>query len=74
MKTDLVYGYAVENNDVLPATEDRPQTYVYSREDEGDFIVLDLVDEDAEHYEHRVAAFDTVPVIVSFEDEDEAPE
>lgn len=69
MQTDLVHGFAVENNDWLPANDERPDAYVYSREDEGDFIVLDLVDNDGEHYEEKVAAFDSVTIITSFEDE-----
>lgn len=71
MQTDLVFGYAVENNDWLPANDERPDAYVYMREDEGDFISLDLVDNDGEHYTEKVAAFDTVTIITSFEDEEE---
>ena len=70
MKTNTVYGWELDNNDVLPATDDRPQTYVYMREDEGDFITLTLVDEDAEHYTLKVAPFDSVTIVESFEDED----
>ena len=45
MKTDVVFAYALENNDVLVENEERgyPEGYVYMTQDDGDFITVDIV-------------------------------
>jgi hypothetical protein len=63
----------VENNDWLKGNDDRPDCYVYSMADQGDLIVLDLVDEEGEHYPTPMAPFDTVTVIDRWEDNEEIP-
>lgn len=72
MQTDLMFGAYVEVGDVLAETEEYPQTEVMEIEDDGPVMQFVLKDEDGEKWHRDVAAFDTVEVILSFEDE--APE
>jgi hypothetical protein len=69
MQTDTVCAFQVENNDHI-VMEGKPFGYVYSIGEDGDYILLDVVDDEAEHTEFAFGAFDTVEIITSFDDEE----
>lgn len=68
METDPVFACNIENNDQI-AIDGKHVGYVYMVEDDGDFILLDVVDEDGEHTQYPFGPFDTVNVITRFEDD-----
>jgi len=74
MQTDVIFAHALENNDFLAENTERgyDQAYVYSIEDEDDWIAVDTVDDEGTHFIVRFAPFDPVRIITSFEDEDES--
>ena len=68
MQTDTVAACNIENNDFI-VLDGEVTGYVYSVSDEGDgdkdWIILDVVDEDAEHSEYPFAPFDFVTIVSS---------
>ena len=71
MQTRNEYAAYVENNDFI-VDNGEVIGYVYAiTEDTPDFITFDVVDEDGEHYNYRRAPFDEIPIVESFEDDDE---
>lgn len=70
MQTDTIWAYEVENNDFL-VIDGENVGYVYSKDDEGDTILLDVVDDDAEHTQYPFGPFDAVTIVSSFEDEED---
>lgn len=69
MKTECVMPFQVENNDWV-VTPDGPK-YVYSIRDEGDFITLDLVDEEGDHEARRYGPFEPLNIVTSFNEAEE---
>lgn len=63
MQTMTIFAHELENNDFL---EDG--RYVYSKSDEGDFIVVELCDDDGETESKPFGPFDPVSVVITFED------
>lgn len=57
--TDIVCAHQLENNDIL---EDG--RYVYSKEDAGDFINVNLCDDEGECEIVPFAPFDVVSIVV----------
>lgn len=70
MQTDTIWAYEVENNDHL-VIDGEVVGYVYSKDDEDDTILLDVVDDEAEHTQYPFGPFDSVTIVSSFEEEDE---
>jgi hypothetical protein len=68
MQTDTYFAHEVENNDHI-VIDGEVVGYVYSKDDEGDYIHLDTVDDDGEHTTYPFAPFDPVEVVTSFDDE-----
>lgn len=69
MQTDSVYACNIENNDNI-VIDGEHVGYVYSISEDGDFIILDVVDDEAEHTQYPFGPFDTVTIVTSFLDED----
>ncbi len=69
MKTDVVFAYVIENNDFLLDNDGCLLGYIYSINDDGDFIELDIVDEDAVHTFISVGPFDPITIVTSFDEE-----
>jgi len=69
MQTDTIWAYEVENNDFL-VIDGTVVGYVYSKDDEGDTILLDVVDDEAEHTQYPFGPFDSATIVTSFLDED----
>lgn len=70
MITEPMCAFQVENNDFV-AEDGEVKGYVYSTEDDGDHIVLDICDDDGEHTVWRVAPFDVVQVVTKFDDDED---
>lgn len=70
MQTDTVFAYQVENNDHV-VFDGEVMGYVYSINEDDDYIILDVVDDDAEHTEYPFGPFDSVTIVASFDDDDE---
>lgn len=70
MQTDTVCAYQLENNDWVAEDILRgyPQGYVYMADDEGDWLTIDIVDDDGEHNVVYFGPFDPVTIITSFEE------
>ena len=70
MQTDNVYACNIENNDFI-MVEGEVKGYVYMVDEDGDFILLDVVDDDGEHTQYPFGPFDTVTIVTSFDDGEE---
>ena len=70
MQTDSVYACNIENNDQI-VVDGEHVGYVYSISEDGDFILLDVVDDEAEHTQYPFGPFDTVTIVTSFDDGEE---
>lgn len=73
MKTDTIFAYQVENNDHV-VLDDEVKGYVYSISEDDDYIILDVVDDEDEHTEYPFGPFQSVNIVVSFDDDIEIPE
>lgn len=71
MQTDTVFAYQVENNDYVLDSDGTLLGYVYLIDEEGDYIHLDIVDDDIEHTVYPFGPFDSVTIVTSFEDDEE---
>lgn len=69
MQTDSVYACNIENNDHI-VIDGEVKGYVYMVNEDDDFILLDVVDDDGEHTQYPFGPFDTVTIVTSFLDED----
>lgn len=69
MQTRTEYAAYVENNDHV-VIDGEVVGYVYSIEDEGDYLHLDTVDDDGEHTILAFAPFDEVAIVESFEEDE----
>jgi hypothetical protein len=69
MQTDTIWAYEVENNDNI-VIDGEHVGYVYMKEDDGDGILLDVVDDDGDHTQYPFGPFDSVTIVTSFLDED----
>jgi hypothetical protein len=71
METDVIFAYALENNDLVQENTERgyPQGYVYMTTDEGDWIAVDICDDEGDHNIVRFAPFDSVRIITSLYEE-----
>lgn len=70
MQTDSVYACNIENNDFI-MVEGEVAGYVYMVDEDGDLILLDVVDDDGEHTHYPFGPFDTVTIVTSFDDSEE---
>jgi hypothetical protein len=70
MQTDSVYACNIENNDHI-VIDGEVKGYVYMVDEDGDFILLDVVDDDGEHTQYPFGPFDTVTIVASFDDGEE---
>lgn len=68
MQTDTLKAHEIENNDFL-VRDGEPVGYVYMVNDEGEWIILDVVDEDGNHDLWHRQPFDDVEIVVSWDDE-----
>lgn len=69
MQTDAVFACNIENNDNI-VIDGEHVGYVYMVNEDGDFILLNVVDDDGDHTEYPFGPFDTVTIVTSFLDED----
>jgi hypothetical protein len=69
MQTDILCAFQVENNDHI-VMDGEVMGYVYSIDEEGDFLYLDVVDDEAEHTVLKYGPFETVRIVTSFSEED----
>lgn len=67
MQTDTVDAYTVENNDHV-VIDGNVVGYVYMVEEGGDYILLDVVDDDGEHTQYPFPPFASVTIVTSFEE------
>ena len=71
MQTDTVYALAIENNDHI-VIDGEVAGYVYMVDEDGDYILFSVVDDEGEHTQYPFAPFDTVTIVTSFLDEGDA--
>lgn len=70
MQTDTIWAHEVENNDHI-VIDGEVVGYVYMKEDEGDGILFDVVDDDGDHTQYPFGPFEPVTIVASWEDPDE---
>ncbi len=68
MQTDTVAACYIENNDHI-VIDGEVKGYVYMVDEEGDYVHLDVVDDEGEHTIYAFAPFDPVAYVTVFEDE-----
>lgn len=66
MQTDVIYACHVENNDFI-VIDGEVVGYVYSINEDIDYIVIDTVDDDGEHTEYPFGPFESVTIVTAFD-------
>lgn len=73
MQTDSAYACNIENNDFI-VIDGEVVGYVYMVNEEGDYLLLDVVDDEGEHTEYPFAPFDTVTFVNAFDEDGSVPD
>lgn len=68
MQTDTVHGYALEVGDFVVMDEDTTMEVTF-KDDDGDFILANLKDEDGEVTQIPFGPFDTVTIVSRFDED-----
>lgn len=70
MQTDTVAACYIENNDHI-VIDGKVVGYVYMVNEEVDYLLLDVVDDEGEHTEYSFAPFDPVTFVTVFDEAEE---
>lgn len=66
MQTDIVCAFQVENNDFI-VVNGEVVGYVYSINEDEDYIAFDVVDDEGEHDNVMFGPFEAVTIVASFD-------